>query len=168
MLLRCRRFVSVCVVLTLAVGLCPARADDVGTVKEKLYQAKKEYDGEVRKFRKSVTDWFDKRDTEARNAGDKKLVDQVKAERKAFEKSDEQPATMPTAFQDQIKSARTKLDKAYTAAIKDYLRLKEDKAAEDTEKEQQKFNLNAALTDRKSTRLNSSHVKISYAVFCLK
>src|SRR5690606_40910853 len=25
-----------------------------------------------------------------------------------------------------------------------------------------------AATDRKSTRLNSSHVKISYAVFCLK
>src|SRR5690606_41176610 len=25
-----------------------------------------------------------------------------------------------------------------------------------------------ASTDRKSTRLNSSHVKISYAVFCLK
>src|SRR5690606_39776991 len=24
------------------------------------------------------------------------------------------------------------------------------------------------ITDRKSTRLNSSHVKISYAVFCLK
>src|SRR5690606_39508199 len=28
--------------------------------------------------------------------------------------------------------------------------------------------LNARLEDRKSTRLNSSHVKISYAVFCLK
>src|SRR5690606_41989137 len=26
----------------------------------------------------------------------------------------------------------------------------------------------ALMTDRKSTRLNSSHVKISYAVFCLK
>src|SRR5690606_41986230 len=26
----------------------------------------------------------------------------------------------------------------------------------------------AVVTDRKSTRLNSSHVKISYAVFCLK
>src|SRR6266576_3826397 len=26
----------------------------------------------------------------------------------------------------------------------------------------------SALTDRKSTRLNSSHVEISYAVFCLK
>src|SRR5690606_41388799 len=28
--------------------------------------------------------------------------------------------------------------------------------------------LYSALLDRKSTRLNSSHVKISYAVFCLK
>src|SRR5690606_41791726 len=28
--------------------------------------------------------------------------------------------------------------------------------------------LQAARRDRKSTRLNSSHVKISYAVFCLK
>src|SRR5690606_39189100 len=28
--------------------------------------------------------------------------------------------------------------------------------------------LPASQTDRKSTRLNSSHVKISYAVFCLK
>src|SRR5690606_41307103 len=27
---------------------------------------------------------------------------------------------------------------------------------------------NGSLEDRKSTRLNSSHVKISYAVFCLK
>src|SRR5690606_40452373 len=27
---------------------------------------------------------------------------------------------------------------------------------------------NISLKDRKSTRLNSSHVKISYAVFCLK
>src|SRR5690606_40899232 len=28
--------------------------------------------------------------------------------------------------------------------------------------------LDSAAVDRKSTRLNSSHVKISYAVFCLK
>src|SRR5690606_41072128 len=27
---------------------------------------------------------------------------------------------------------------------------------------------NLSMSDRKSTRLNSSHVKISYAVFCLK
>src|SRR5690606_40974535 len=33
---------------------------------------------------------------------------------------------------------------------------------------QQPLGLFAQLGDRKSTRLNSSHVKISYAVFCLK
>src|SRR5207302_2935851 len=32
----------------------------------------------------------------------------------------------------------------------------------------QKAVTNAGKADRKSTRLNSSHVKISYAVFCLK
>src|SRR5690606_39701378 len=31
-----------------------------------------------------------------------------------------------------------------------------------------KMALTDAISDRKSTRLNSSHVKISYAVFCLK
>src|SRR2546430_8987375 len=30
------------------------------------------------------------------------------------------------------------------------------------------FDLDAVRTDRKSTRLNSSHSQISYAVFCLK
>src|SRR5699024_11702072 len=30
------------------------------------------------------------------------------------------------------------------------------------------LNLRGRLADRKSTRLNSSHVSISYAVFCLK
>src|SRR3989442_7831093 len=32
----------------------------------------------------------------------------------------------------------------------------------------EKIELESALRDRKSTRLNSSHVRISYAVFCLK
>src|SRR5690606_39804765 len=31
-----------------------------------------------------------------------------------------------------------------------------------------RLKVKAAVKDRKSTRLNSSHVKISYAVFCLK
>src|SRR5207302_4415644 len=30
------------------------------------------------------------------------------------------------------------------------------------------WDYNPTMVDRKSTRLNSSHVKISYAVFCLK
>src|SRR5690554_7959243 len=34
--------------------------------------------------------------------------------------------------------------------------------------EQNAFNVTGEKADRKSTRLNSSHVRISYAVFCLK
>src|SRR3712207_6895839 len=34
--------------------------------------------------------------------------------------------------------------------------------------EKQQYTINKALEDRKSTRLNSSHANISYAVFCLK
>src|SRR5690625_5696574 len=34
--------------------------------------------------------------------------------------------------------------------------------------EEARFNHQVDVTDRKSTRLNSSHVAISYAVFCLK
>src|SRR5690606_40545995 len=46
-------------------------------------------------------------------------------------------------------------------------------AADDTLMDLAKADMNAAAEavinlDRKSTRLNSSHVKISYAVFCLK
>src|SRR6266511_4991109 len=41
---------------------------------------------------------------------------------------------------------------------------------EDVRQEERRHAVQAALAqeDRKSTRLNSSHVKISYAVFCLK
>src|SRR5690606_39867087 len=35
-------------------------------------------------------------------------------------------------------------------------------------RQQRRDHLRQGLLDRKSTRLNSSHVKISYAVFCLK
>src|SRR5690606_41807157 len=38
----------------------------------------------------------------------------------------------------------------------------------DTRGRRARFRDTAARIDRKSTRLNSSHVKISYAVFCLK
>lgn len=136
----CYRLVSLFVLAALSVSLAPARgADDVEAVKEKLYQAKKEYDGEVRKFRKSVGEYLTKREDAARNAGNKKLVDQAKAEQEAFEKLGEIPAKLPSTLQDQIRNARMKLDKAYTTAIKAYVQAKEDAAAEAAEKELKKF-----------------------------
>jgi hypothetical protein len=133
------RFLSALLLLILAAGVCPARADDAEAVKDKLFQAKKDFDNDVQKFKKAVTDSIDKREDEARKAGNKKLVDQIKTEREAFEKSGDLPPTLSTAIRDTAVSARTKLDKAYATAVKDYLRLKVDDAAEATEKERKEF-----------------------------
>jgi hypothetical protein len=129
----------------LSVGVFPTRADDADAVKEKLFQAKKEFDTEVQKFKKAVTDSFDKRENDARKAGNKKLVDQIKAERDAFEKTGESASVVPNTIREPVAAARTKLDKAYTTATKEYLKLKMDDAAGATEKEQQEFHINSAF-----------------------
>jgi hypothetical protein len=151
MSLRPHRFLFALLVGVLAVGLCYARADDAAMVKEKLFQAKKDYDVEAQNFKKAIADLFDKREDDARNAGNKKLVDQVKAERAAFEKTGEPPQTIPIAIREQMTAARTKLDKAYATAVKEYLRLKLDDAAEATEKEQQEFHFSGAILIGKRT-----------------
>ncbi len=146
------------IVLTLGlcgIGVCPARADDVEMVKEKLFQAKKEYDAEVQKFKKAVTDKLNQREDDARKAGNKKQVDQIKAERDAFEKTGECPQMVPASIREPVAAARTKLDKAYTAAIKEYVRLKMDDAAGATEKEQGEFFLTSTLMLGKKTYLTS-------------
>ncbi len=145
-------------VIMLTLGLCgielsPARADDAEMVKEKLFQAKKEYDAEVQKFKKAITESLDKREDDARKSGNKKLVDQIKAEREAFDKTGELTQTIPATIQDVATVARTKLDKAYARASKEYLVLKNDDAVEATEKERLEFRTSAALQFGKRTYL---------------
>jgi hypothetical protein len=142
-------------VLFLVVGLCSARADEAEEVKEKLSQAKKTYDDELQKFKQAVTELLDKRKDDARQAGNKKLVDQIKAEREAFNKDSTPPATLTAAIRQQITTARANLDKAYTAAVKGHVRLKMDTAAEVVEKEQREFQLTSALLFGKHTHLTT-------------
>ena len=139
------RFLCALVFVALAVGLCPARADDVGDVKEKLFQAKKAYDAEAQKFRQAVAELLDQREEAARKAGNKKALDAVKAERDRFDKTGEPPATVPLVIRQQITTARGKLDKSYSTAVKDYVRLKEDSAADAVEKERQEFTVATAF-----------------------
>src|SRR5690554_7488215 len=59
----------------------------------------------------------------------------------------------------------------YTQAcqkLKDPAERKSANARTSIKKAKPKIVLAIKLSDRKSTRLNSSHVRISYAVFCLK
>jgi hypothetical protein len=155
MITRPRHFLLALLTGVLTAGLCPARADDADMVKEKLFQAKKDYDAVVHKFKKATTDLLDKKEVDARKAGDKKLLDQIKAERDAFEKTGETPFMIPKPIRDPLTAARAKVDKAYTAVIKEYLRLKMDEAAGTVEKEQQEFNFSSVILSGKRTFLST-------------
>jgi hypothetical protein len=141
--------------LFLAIGACLARADDAEAVKEKLFQAKKEYDDSAQKFKKSVSDWLDKREEKARKDGDLKLLEQLKVERAAFDKTGELPSIVPQAVRDPIIAARIKLDKAYMTAEKEYVKLKMDEAYESTEKERQEFYFSSAMAFGKKVYVSS-------------
>src|SRR5689334_25447701 len=59
----------------------------------------------------------------------------------------------------------------YTLSLHDALPISGnvvDRVADEREVVEHALRRNAELRDRKSTRLNSSHSSISYAVFCLK
>src|SRR5690242_21077372 len=70
----------------------------------------------------------------------------------------------------QVIEARNEAETVLHATAKG---IKEEQYAELTAEEQAEINaaadhLRDVMKDRKSTRLNSSHMSISYAVFCLK
>jgi hypothetical protein len=129
------------------LALAPSRAsaDDAEPVKQKLFEAKKAFDVEAKKFQKAVTESLDKREEDARTAGNKKMVDLIKAERTAFEKTGEHPSMMPTGLVNQMAITRANLDTAYTVAVKDFLKLKLDDAAAAAEKEQTEIKLSAGV-----------------------
>src|SRR5690606_39781765 len=55
----------------------------------------------------------------------------------------------------------------YTTLFRSFVNLLDEATEDEEDMLDLAFGL-TATSDRKSTRLNSSHVKISYAVFCLK
>jgi F0F1-type ATP synthase membrane subunit b/b' len=145
MIIRPRHLLLALLTGVLATGLCPVQADDAEMVKEKLFQAKKEYDAEVQKFKKAISETFDRREDDARKKGDKKQVDQIKGERDAFEKTGELPQMVPSSIREPARTARAKLVKDYAASIKEYVRLKMDEAAAATEKELLEFQITSGL-----------------------
>jgi hypothetical protein len=118
---------------------CAAAADEPDPIKEKLFKAKTAYDAEMAQFRKAAGEWFDKRAEAARGAGDKKALDQVKAERKTFDENGELPKTAPAAVQQKSGAAKKALETAYTQAVKEYTKAKKDDEAAAVEKESENF-----------------------------
>jgi hypothetical protein len=120
---------SVVVIVSLVAAAYCARADDKDPIKDKLLAAKAAYDTEMKQFRQQGTDWFDKREENARKDGNKKLLDQIKAERKAFEDDGDLPKIAPAALKQKPALARKAMEAAYAEAVKAYVRAKKDDEA---------------------------------------
>jgi hypothetical protein len=119
-------------------------ADDE-PIRKRLETAKAAYQSEQTQIRKSVQDWFDKREATARSDGNKKLVEQIKADREAFYETDDLPAGVPTIIKQKAAAARKTLEGAYTQAVKEFTKLKKDAEAEAIEKEWKEFGRGAAV-----------------------
>jgi len=129
----CRPFSCFLTVIGAIGAASSCAADDAIT--STLEAAKFTYAEETDKIRAAVLDFFDKREDTARKAGNKKLVDEIKADRNKFEQSKDIPNSLPAVLKNRITKARGALESAYKRAIKEYTAAKQDEEATATEKE---------------------------------
>jgi hypothetical protein len=116
------------------------RAAEDDLVKAKLDKAKAVYDAQLDKLCGNLVKSLQDKEEAARKAGNKKLVDQVKTEREAFETRGDLPKSISTAnFTRDCKQARATLELAYTTAIKEYTKAKMDDEAAVVEKDLEAF-----------------------------
>jgi hypothetical protein len=94
----------------------------------------------VEKFLQKVHDGLDKAEETARAAGKKDLVDQIKAEREAFDKSGDLPKSVPAKeYKQGEDAARKTLNLAYDAAVSAYTKEKMDAKADAVKEERKQF-----------------------------
>jgi len=113
--------------------------DSPTSIKSALEKAKATYDSDMEAFRKLVAEYFDKREETARNAGNKKLVDQVKEEREDFDKNGNLQPSVPMSLKRKAAFAISTMEAAYETATKGYTKAKKDDEASATEKELDRF-----------------------------
>lgn len=111
-----------------------AAADDAA-VKARYDAAKAAFAADSDRLRKEVAAHLDAREKRARDAEDKKAVDQVKADRTAFAEKGELPKSLPAAVKEQFAAARSKMEAAYKAAIGGYTKAGKDDEVAGVEKE---------------------------------
>ena len=125
-------------VLLLFASLC-ANARDDDPVKAKLTKAKEAYAKEMDQYQTEVTAYFDKREEAARKDSNKKLVDQILAERKTYEDLGDLPKAAPLELRQKAATAKTAMEAAYATAVKEFTKAKKDEDAVLTEKQGQAF-----------------------------
>jgi hypothetical protein len=101
--------------------ICGIAAADEDAVGKKLAAAKEEYEKVTVKARAGLLAVLKKQEEIAQKAGDLKTLEQVQAEAKSFENGGVLPKSVSTkVYESQMRTARTKLEEAYGAAVKQY------------------------------------------------
>jgi|GEM_PF-1913488 len=104
--------------------------------KVKLERAKMGYESDLNKLRTKLLAALERKENDARKDGNKKLVDQIEADRKTLDELQLLPQSIPTReFEVGVKKAREEMKSAYAAAIKDFTRQRLDAEAQRTEQE---------------------------------
>ncbi len=111
------------------------RAADPDPVKVRLDTAQDAYRAEMKVYREKGTAWLEAREATARKGGDKKAVDRVHEEQRVFRTVSDLPAAAPPDLRQRPVDAKAKLVKAYAAAVKEWTKAGDDKAAAEVEKE---------------------------------
>jgi hypothetical protein len=146
-----RRFLMILAVC--AVMPFSAWADD-DPIKAKLDEAKHQYYKTADKLHKNVLDELEKKEAAARDKGDKKAVDQVKADREAFTERDVVPKFIANDYSKDLSRAQSALVSAYETAIKDYTKAKNDSEATKIEEELKQFKKDIAPKATTAAKVN--------------
>lgn len=117
------------------LAVAPLARPDDDPIRARLDKAKGAYETASDRLRKEATAWFDRREDLARKDGNKKALDEVKAERQAFVTAGTLPSTVPVKLKQGYESAAGALTAAYERAVKEYTKAKQDEEAEAVEKE---------------------------------
>lgn len=118
------------------VGHSEEPSDPVAT---QLEHARQKYKKDIEQFDKSISDLLEKKEDAARRTGNKQTLDAVNAERKSFADDQVIPSFAPNSFAKKQTAIRADLERAYSAAIKDYIKKRADDDAAKIESELKEF-----------------------------
>jgi hypothetical protein len=120
--------------LALALGSKSTRGADDKTYDE-LDKAKVKFETDMKKLRADILDDFEKRLTKARDKGDKKLVEKIKDEQKAFELLRILSASADKVLRKRAVEVEKAIEKAYADTKKALFKAKKDEELAVIEKE---------------------------------
>jgi hypothetical protein len=129
----------ICVFLFLFAVSSSLLAVDDEAVTAKLNAAKMTYETELKKFDKSVKDYFEGIENQARKEGSKKALDAVKLDRDNYIATGDLPKKIPLSYATRQITMRKTLAEAYKTAVRDYTKNGSDELAAKAEKEMQSF-----------------------------